>query len=284
MIARVKSGWTLTKKSWFTLKNDKSLALFPIISAIASLAALIVLALPLGGGAYFLFGDAMFENPVLLYLGVFLFLVLTTIITVFFNIALTAQAAKSFRGEDTNIKDGISLAWQRKGVIVKWALLAAFVGTLLRILEERLSFIGALLSALGGLAWAVASWFVIPILAFENVGPIDALKRSGVAVKKRWGEGVIGVASISGIFLLAGVILIALLIAGIVVLYPLGSWAVALWVFAMIFLLVLVSIIATAMRQIFNVAVYLSIESNMEEIGIFSKEDLAGAARVKDQG
>ena len=43
-----------------------------------------------------------------------------------------------------------------------------------------------------GLTWAVATYFVVPILAAEGTGPITALRRSVDLLKKSWGEGLTG--------------------------------------------------------------------------------------------
>jgi hypothetical protein len=78
-------------------------------------------------------------------------------------------------------------AWGRRGVIFEWALLSAVVGAAIRLLEQRLGLVGRLLGFAGGLAWIVATYLVIPVLAFENLGPIDAVKRSSSILKARFG-------------------------------------------------------------------------------------------------
>ena len=61
------------------------------------------------------------------------------------------------------------------------------VGTAIRLLEQRLGLVGRLIGVAGGLAWAVATFLVIPVLAFENVGPFGAIKRSSSILKARFG-------------------------------------------------------------------------------------------------
>ena len=72
-------------------------------------------------------------------------------------------------------------------MIFSWAMLSAVVGTAIRLLEQRLGLVGRLIGFAGGLAWAVATFLVIPVLAFENVGPIEAVKRSSSILKARFG-------------------------------------------------------------------------------------------------
>ncbi len=43
---------------------------------------------------------------------------------------------------------------------------------------------------------------MVPVLAFENLGPLDALKRSAYLFRKNWGEKVVGGFSFGLIFFL----------------------------------------------------------------------------------
>lgn len=282
MMKRIKAGFVLTKKSWQTLMNDKSLLIFPIISGATSLLVLLALIAPAAVIGASLGVD--FSNSIVSYLGLLVFLLISTFITIFFNVALASQAARSMQGEDTNVKDGIKVAFSKKGNIFKWSLLAALVGTVLRIIEDKIPFGGRIISAIGGLAWAIASWFVVPVLVFEDVGPIEALKRSSSTVKSRFGEGVTGRAIIGGVGGLLALLFIALWVVGVVLLVG-ASAAIALIVifsFIMFAVLVAISVVSTALPPIFDTAVYLSITTNAEKIGLFSKEDIDSAVFNKD--
>jgi len=48
---------------------------------------------------------------------------------------------------------------------------AATVGLILRIIGERSDVIGKLIIGLIGAGWSIATYFVVPIIAFEDVGP-----------------------------------------------------------------------------------------------------------------
>ena len=41
-----------------------------------------------------------------------------------------------------------------------------------------------------GTAWAIATYFVVPVLVVEKTGPIEALKRSTSIMRKTWGEAI----------------------------------------------------------------------------------------------
>ncbi len=68
--------------------------------------------------------------------------------------------------------------------------MAATIGMILRALEERMGLIGRLVMRIIGIAWAVACYFVVPVLAFEDLTPIAAIKRSSRLFRDTWGEKV----------------------------------------------------------------------------------------------
>jgi hypothetical protein len=280
MLARIKAGWRLTGKSWQTLRGNKTLLLFPVVSSLASIVALLLLLIPAGGLAV-IFGGDIFNNNLVFYFSFFVFLLVSTLIAVFFNVALVSQVAASFRGEEVSFKGGVGLAWSRKGVVLQWSVIVAFVGTLLRIAQDKLPLLGKVLAILGGLAWGVAAWFVVPVLALENKGPVDSLKYSVATVKKRWGEGVTGMVAIGGIFAILGFTLIIAAILGVVLLATVSPMLAVLWGFLLIAVLVAMAFVSTALRQIFDTAVYLSITTEAESMGLFTREDIESAVIKK---
>jgi len=84
-------------------------------------------------------------------------------------------------------RDGWIAARQRLGIIAAWSLLVCTVGALLRVLEERLPLGGRIVAALVGLSWSLATLFAVPVLAYENLGPLETLRRSSQIFRRRWG-------------------------------------------------------------------------------------------------
>jgi Family of unknown function (DUF6159) len=176
----------------------------------------------------------------------------STFIAIFFNVALAACAVRSMRGEDTKVGEGISAAARRIGPILGWTFVATTVGLILRPLEERLPALGKIVAYIAGAAWAIATFFVIPVVALEGTGPFRSLQRSAAVVKAR-GEGATGAATI-------GVVTFVIVLAGgaggaeliAIRLLPLGVAVLAATVAAVI----VVSFISSALSQIFRVAVY----------------------------
>jgi len=253
-------SWELVKQSFTILRSDKQLMLFPVLSAVS---CFVVTAAIATGGAFLLLparaaaiaaGERFNPNqsPMFL-LGMFTLYVVNYFVIVFFNVALVGVANSRLMGGSWTFKDGLELAWERKGTILEWALMAATVGVLLRTLEERLGLIGRLIMRIIGIAWALACYFVVPVLAFEDLTPIDALKRSSKLFRDTWGEKVIGgfsLGMVSLVLMLPGIGLpiAAAFLAGI------NGMMVGLILMVLYFLVL--SVFMSAVGGIFNAALY----------------------------
>jgi Family of unknown function (DUF6159) len=256
-MGRVGRGWALAKQSWQVLKSDKSLVIFPILSTI--FAALAVAAIWVSA-AYVrgVFEGQMVDkrDPVLYAAGVATAYV-STFIAVFFNVALASCAARALRGEDTTVGEGFNAAARRIGPILGWTLVATTVGLILRALEDRLPALGKIVVWLAGAAWAVATFFVIPVVALEGEGPLRSLKRSATVVKARWGEGATGAASISLVSVLLTLLIVLVGGAGGAALLAIRLWPLGIAVLvATVLAVVVVAFVTSALSQIFRVAVY----------------------------
>ena len=210
----IERSWDLMKRSFAILQSDNELMLFPIASAIS---CLLVSAVILGVTgtlsstiATLAAGNAPPQVSAPASFAVFFLYVANYFVIVFFNLALVGVASSRLSGGTGTLRDGLSLAWERRGKVLQWALLAATVGIILRIVEGRLSWLGRLIVRLVGVAWSLAAYFVVPVLAFEDLGPVDALKRSAHLFRENWGENLAGGFSfgyICGLLALPGVIL-----------------------------------------------------------------------------
>jgi hypothetical protein len=253
----ISRGWSLTKQSWHVLKSDKSLVIFPILSTTFAMLAVASIWLSAAFARGVFEGRPVDRHDPVLYIAGVVTAYVSTFIAVFFNVALAACAARSMRGEDTTVGEGISAAISRIGPILGWSIVTTTVGLILRALEERLPLLGRIVVWLAGAAWAVAAYFVIPVVALEGGGPFRSLKRSANVVKARWGEGATGAAAISTVTFLVTLLIVLLGGAGGVALIavrmlPLGVAVLAVTVLAVI----VVAFISSALSQIFRVAVY----------------------------
>jgi Family of unknown function (DUF6159) len=190
-------SWDLLSQSFSLLKSEKELVWLPVISAIFSIFATVIIC---GGGVLFVLppgpipqdpaSQRVLEQHMAPF--IFLFYVATYSVTVYFNVALVSIAANRLAGGHATLSDGLQLAWDRKWSILQWALLAATLGTILQMIERRSSFLGRILVRGTALIFSLASFFVAPVLAAQNMGPVQALHRSSQIFKQRWGEEVAG--------------------------------------------------------------------------------------------
>lgn len=68
---------------------------------------------------------------------------------------------------------------------------------------------GAILAAIGGLAWNVATFLVIPVIADRQVNAIGAIKESALLLRKTWGEQIVG-GGLGLVFGLASILVVIL--------------------------------------------------------------------------
>jgi hypothetical protein len=189
----------------------------------------------------------------LAYTFLLLFYVTNYFCVVFFNVALVGVANSRLGGGTWTLRDGLELAWARKWTILQWALVAGTVGMVLRMLEERLGWIGRIITKLIGVAWTLASFFVVPVLAFEDLTPFEAIKRSAKLFRDTWGEKVVGGFSMGLIFLFLALPGFGLwLLAGVIF----GVWGFVLGGALMILYFVLLGVVSSAVQGVFNVALY----------------------------
>jgi hypothetical protein len=137
-----------------------------------------------------------------------------------FNSALVFCALQGFAGKEPSLRAGLATAVGRLPQILAWSFVAATVGLILNALQnflkDKLGFLGALLGGLGEVAWAVVTYFVVPVLVVDGVGPIEAVKRSSAILRRTWGEAVGGeggLGIISFLFLLPVVLVIGIVAA-----------------------------------------------------------------------
>lgn len=192
MFERLSNGWTLAKYSWRVLKLDKEMLVFPFLSGIACLLILASFALPLVGSdeLEILMEEKKVSSGPLALVFLFLFYFATYFVVIFFNAALISCAVIRFNGGDPTVGDGLKAASVRLPQILRWALVSASVGLILRLIESRSKIAGKIAAALVGTAWGIATYFVLPVLVVEGVGPLQAIERSTEILCKTWGEAL----------------------------------------------------------------------------------------------
>ena len=283
-MGKIARSWDLLGQSFRVLKADKELMWLPVLSAIFC----VFVTTQVFFWGVLLYYPSITENmarharwkpsPEFLCTLSFLLYFLNYSVISYFNTALVGAATVRLQGGDPTLEDGLRVAWRRKGVILQWALVAATVGMVLKMIEDRASFIGKLVAGMIGLAWTLASFLVVPILAFEDVGPIEALRRSSELFRKTWGEQVSGGVSF-------GIIFFFLTIPG--ALFPIAGNAIAGragllgGLAVLVVYILLLSVVSSATHGIFVAALYRYATTGEVPPG-FQKYDFSTAWRARN--
>jgi hypothetical protein len=194
-------SFQLVKQSYAILKKDREMLLFPIISMTAIVLLFISYIIPFKA-----ITGVDLPAPVDLTFLVAFYLI-SYFIIVFFNVGLISCARIRLNGGDPTFKDGITNASKHLHSILLWSMISATVGLILTMLTTpskkrsliQDSVVGFFRSILG-MAWTLLTFFVIPVMIFENKGVFQSIKSSGQLFKKTWGETAVGSASINLIF------------------------------------------------------------------------------------
>ncbi len=228
MAGTFSDSWRLTKISFGLIFQDSALLVFPLVAGLSALAVLALFAF----GTYFLAplllvgGNLTTSYEVV---GIVLFLVAyfsTTFISVYATAALVGAATLKLQGQQPTAADGWKIARANLGRLLVWALIAATVGVLIQLISARLKgAAGLIVGGVAGATWAIATYFVIPVLLYERLSPWKSLGRSAKMFMSTFGRTlvtniVLGLLIIGGIILafLLGVFGLYLIFSGVAVL------------------------------------------------------------------
>lgn len=273
---RFRRSWELFKASWAMIQDDRTLLRYPIVSGIAVIALAVLIGGPLALAGAFDDGEI---GPVQIVALFIMYFVVYSAIT-FCNAAMVSEVMARMGGQQSSTT-GWTFARERMGAILGYAAIAATVGVILNLLSRRDDVGSQLVGALGGAAWGLATFLVVPVLVVERVSPFDALKRSASLLKRTWGEQIIGNA---GIGLFTGLLIVATVLVGVgLTMAAAATGIVALVVIAVtigVIAVAAVAAVASALDTIYRAAVYRY--STGEPIQDYAAADAIPAAfRVK---
>jgi hypothetical protein len=256
MFDRFSRSWDLIKASGEVLRQDKELLLFPLFSAIATLIVSASFIVPLIlTGAFERSVAPGDETAYMVFL--FLFYLVQYFIIFFFNSALVGAAMIRLDGGDPTVSDGLRIARSRFVQILGYAAIAATVGLILRIIEERAGFIGRWIAGLLGLAFTVATFLTVPILVSREVGPVEAVKESAALLKKTWGENIIGNGGMGFVFFLFYLVVVGIGFVFVFGAAQTGNPALIVTTLAMVVLaVVVVALVQSALQGVYSAALY----------------------------
>ena len=208
----------------------------------------------------------------------------------FCNVAFYHEIMQALNGNAVSIRRGFRFAAARWRSVLLWSLFAGLVGYIINAIEERVGFLGKIITGFLGFAWSVACIFIIPTLVREEetINPVKLLRQSAGTLKRTWGELVVGFIGVELAFGFATLLLIvvALLTGGVATFFigayfHLSAWWILLVVLGeWLLLAVPLSVIGSVANPVYRCALYVyATEGVVPES--FDKELLDSAWKVK---
>lgn len=200
-----KIGRAIFKQAFIAFRQDTQVLAIPLLAFLATLVAgvLIVVSWILLIPAMEIYDASGVIQPALGIVAAFL----ATNIHVVSQAAVMAAANDRFNGNNPTVGKSLAFAFKKYGQLSLFGFLEATVGLVLRAIQERLGFIGGLLRIVGGLLWAVATYFAIPGIIFGGQTATESIKSSVVLIKEKWGNAlktnIVASAVIALVFLIA---------------------------------------------------------------------------------
>lgn len=209
-------SWRIVRQSFDLLGRERDLWILPILSGTAMMIAfgLIFLGTDLFGNA-----PSIADGLVPMighYALIGLYMLPPTFATIFLNAALADAVYHRLGGEDRSIREALGSATDRIVPIAVFAIISAVVGAILSVVGQVTSKLqvipglGRIVQAAGAFAWAVATYFVLPILVIDREpSVVSAIGDSKEIAKEHWGESVGGIVTV-GLVLMVPVMVVML--------------------------------------------------------------------------
>lgn len=269
-------SWAIARQSLAVLRANPELSAFPIVSGVVSLLVTLSFAVPtyLTGG----FEQEKGHVSPLYYVVGGLYYFVSYFIVIFFNAGMVSCTNEALQGRKMTFGEGLRKASRHLGPILGWTLIAATVGMILRTISERSGIFGQIVVGLLGAAWNIVTFFVVPVLVLENVGPIQAVKNSTEVLKRTWGESLILNGGIGVAILLFALAPIPIFVA----LCFVGGVAVIAGIVAMVLYYLVLSIVASSLQGIWNTALYVYATTGAAPRE-FNQQDILAAFKTKPE-
>jgi hypothetical protein len=266
---RMKTGWLIFKQSIRFISDNPGLVRYIIMSLLFTLiifGILIVIILLDSNGSQTLFYttyDSVADKTTYgaTGLGIIvaaLFGYIGTFVTYYYGVALASHVLAIFHAKPGTYKDHIALARKRLPAIALYALIATVVGYILRMIEERFKIVGLIISRIIGVLWALATTFVLPIIADTNENAPQSIKHSIALFKSNWGETITGRIALTGflflIYFLIGIPVTIGLTLGLGMLFGVVGVIIAIVLF--VIGIIVISTLEVLASNVLNVSLY----------------------------
>jgi hypothetical protein len=189
-MAGIGDGVGLMRASFGVVRRDPALLWFPVVSTVC---------LALTSGFWIVQGAYLYaaHGPKLLYVPIVLAgLYSLSFVGVFFNVALAGATAEALDEEgEPSLSGGMNVAWLHLGAIASWAAVSILVALAIGFVKsfKGLKWIGTAAQ----IGWSLATIFVIPLIAFDDLDATSARKQSFELAKENWRTETGGLGALS---------------------------------------------------------------------------------------
>jgi hypothetical protein len=171
------------------------------------------------------------------------------------------------KGKTPTVSQGMAGAGKHIGKLFVWALIAASVGTALRFVEQKTAGVGGKVAAWAfEVAWGLATYFIVPVLIFEDLRPWPSIKRSAWLFKESWGETFFGELSIAFFFSILALPAFIPVFLSLLIFHTLDGLYIGLGI-AGVYLIIIVSIAAGA-SIILKASLYRYVQTGKKDIDL----------------
>ena len=210
---RAKTGWNLTKDSAGVIREHPNLLVFPLLAGIASAAFLVVLFVPI------LIANLIGSG--LEYVALFVVYFLTTFVSTYAAAGLVHATNEAFHGRKPAVIESLKAVSSRLGPIVVWSVISATVSIVLKAMEDSDNPVAGVLRSIFAIGWAIMTFFIVPVIVFEDVSITSMFSKSASAFRDTWGEtlgagfGITLVVTLVGIVLAVGALAVSIPVAAV---------------------------------------------------------------------
>jgi hypothetical protein len=198
--------------------------------------------------------------------------VLVMFVSVVSHATIIARVMARFHGRSVTNAQAARAALTKSPQLLAWAFINYVVISILRSIGNR-GLIGFLVGALLRAGWMLASFFVVPVILFEDKGAVASIKRSVELCRSRWGENIVGNGAL-------GIIGFVAILADVAVAVALGMVFAPIGVVVGVIGLAPILLVLTVATAAFNAALYWYAVTDQSP-GQYSVGDLQSAYRQK---
>lgn len=250
MFEALSRSYLVFKESFEFIREDKRLLLLPMLSILILIGIATV-------AVYLLYLNIIVAENINLNIFYWIlglspiFYFVTFYSVTFFNAALVACAKNKMDGKDPSLGYGLKITAMKWKKLLYWVAIAATLGIFLAASKESRRLEQFLIPGVG-LAWSLLSFFILPVLIFEDYGVTDSIKRSGTLFRSAWGKNAVGYFSLTAVMWVITAIgfLPAVIVFGLQIGTPLIG--IGLTFFA----LVLLSLFSASLKEVYVTVLY----------------------------